>query len=296
MFRGLYPPIPTPFDNDEFSPAHLAENIGRWNEQPIAGYVVLGSNGEAPLLDDAEKTAVIRSARAATPASRAMIVGTGRQSTRAAIRAVSEAFDLGATAALLGVPDYYRPAMTDAVLREHFLRVADASPGPIILYSVPFFTDIPIGASLFADLLRHDRIAGIKDSSGDLESLSGMIDAARGAGRDVSVLIGNAGALGAGLALGAAGAVIAVGNVAPHHCSEIARLAAQGKQDQAREKNRLLDPLTDAVTRRHGIGGLKAALDLIGFHGGAPRPPLRPVGKTEREEIAGLLAGLGLAA
>src|SRR5678815_1105734 len=91
MFRGLFPPIPTPFDNDEFSAARMADNIGRWNEQPIDGYVVLGSNGEAPLLEDAERTSVIRSARAATPASRALIVGAGRQSTRAAIRAVSEA-------------------------------------------------------------------------------------------------------------------------------------------------------------------------------------------------------------
>src|SRR5678815_310376 len=272
----------------------MADNIGRWNEQPIDGYVVLGSNGEAPLLEDAERTSVIRSARAATPASRALIVGAGRQSTRAAIRAVSEAFELGATAALLGVPDYYRPAMTDAVLRDHFLRVADSSPGPIILYSVPFFTGMPIGAALFADLLRHEKIAGIKDSSGDLESLSGMLEAGRRSGRDVSVLIGNASVLGAGLALGASGAVIAVGNVAPRHCSEIAGLVAQQKLDLAREKNSLLDPLTDAVTRRHGIGGLKAAVDLIGLHGGAPRPPLRPIGAAARDEIAGLLAGLGL--
>ena len=100
--------------------------------------------------------------------------------------------------------------------------------------------------------------------------------------------------LGAGLALGASGAVIAVGNVAPRHCYEIAGLVAQQKLDLAREKNSLLDPLTDAVTRRHGIGGLKAAVDLIGLHGGAPRPPLRPIGAAARDEIAGLLAGLGL--
>src|SRR5512143_1216158 len=127
MLKGLLPPIPTCFVNDEFSAPRFVENIQRWNDLPIDGYVVLGSNGEAPLLDDAERTEVVRAARAAIPAARPMVVGSGRESTRATIRSVNEAFDLGATAALVGVPDYFRPAMTGEVLREHYLRVADAS-------------------------------------------------------------------------------------------------------------------------------------------------------------------------
>ncbi|HEY3176549.1 MAG TPA: dihydrodipicolinate synthase family protein [Candidatus Polarisedimenticolia bacterium] len=294
MFKGLFPPIPTPFVGEEFSPAHLTGNIGRWNELPIEGYVVLGSNGEAPLLDEHERAAVVRTAFEAIPSERTMIVGAGRESTRATMRSVKEAFSLGADAVLVGVPSYFKPAMTDEVLREHYLRVADASPGPLLLYSVPYFTGIPIGPTLFAELIGHDRIVGIKDSSGDPESLRGMIEAARARGRDISVLIGSARALAAGLEMGAAGSVLALAVVAPRACAEIAALIASGKTEPARRRNEELLPLAEAVTRRHGIGGLKAALDLLHFYGGDPRPPLPPAGPAARAEIAELLKRLGL--
>ncbi len=258
------------------------------------GYVVLGSNGEAPLLDDAERASVVRAARAAIPSGRAMVVGTGRESTRAAIRSTKEAFDLGADAVLLGVPTYYRPAMTDDVLHGHFLRVADSSPGPVILYSVPFFTGLPIGASLFAAMLPHQRIVGIKESSGDVSSLKAIIEVARAGGREVSVLVGNAKALAAGMELGASGAVLAVGCIAARACARIAGLVAGGSLEEARAGNDALMPLAAAVTVKHGIGGLKAALDLLHFNGGDPREPLPPAGPATRAEIAGLLKDMGL--
>ena len=136
----------------------------------------------------------------------------------------------------------------------------------------------------------HERISGIKDSSGELDSLQKMIDAARDSERDdLSVMIGNASALAAGLEMGAAGAVLAVGNVAPRVCAGIASLAASGRHAEAAEWNIKLDPLAQAVTRRHGIGGLKAALDRLGWFGGDPRPPLPPAPAAAREEIAALL-------
>ena len=294
MIRGFLPPIPTPFLDGEFSAEHHAENILRWNDTPIDGCVVLGSNGEAPLLDDEERTLAIRTARKAMAAGRLLVAGSGRQSTRATIRSVREAFDLGADAVLVGVPDYYRPAMTDPVLRDHFLRVADASPGPLLLYSVPFFTGLPIGTTLFASLLGHDRIEGIKDSSGDLVALQGILDTARDSGRDLSVLIGNASVLAAGLEIGASGAVLAIGTVAPVECAEVGELVKRGDAAAARAVNQKLLPLTKAVTRTHGIGGLKAALDLLGFHGGDPRPPLQPASGSARAEIAAMLKELGL--
>jgi 4-hydroxy-2-oxoglutarate aldolase len=294
MIRGLCPPIPTPFAQGEFSATRMADNIARWAELPVDGYVVLGSNGEAPLLDDAERASVVRAARAAIPSSRAMVVGTGRESTRAAIRSTKEAFDLGADAVLLGVPTYYRPAMTDDVLRGHFLRVADASPGPVLLYSVPFFTGLPIGASLFAAMLPHQRIAGIKESSGDVSSLKAIIEAARAGGREVSILVGSAKALAAGMELGASGAVLAVGCIAARACARIVSLVAGGSFEEARAGNDALMPLAAAVTVKHGIGGLKAALDLLHFNGGDPREPLPAAGPAARAEIAGLLKDMSL--
>lgn len=294
MLKGLFPPIPTPFVGGEFSERHLAGNIARWNDLPVDGYVVLGSNGEAPLLDEHERAAVVRAAYEAIPSERKMIVGAGRESTRATIRSVKEAFSLGADAALVGVPAYFKSAMTAEVLREHYLRVADASPGPVLLYSVPFFTGIPIGPALFAELIGHERIAGIKDSSGDPESLRGTLEAARARGRDLSVLIGSARVLAAGLEMGASGSVLAVACVAPRACAEIAHLVESGQTAPAGRKNETLLPLIEAVTRKHGIGGLKAGLDLLHYYGGDPRPPLPPAGPAARAEIAELLRQLGL--
>src|SRR5262249_7919280 len=141
--QGLFPPIPTIFEGWRVSAARMIENIRRWNGQPLDGYVVLGSNGEAPLLEEGEKRETDGAGRRAADAGkRLLIVGTGRESTSAAIRATVEAFDMGADAVLLGAPMYYKPEYRDAVLERHFSVVADASPGPVILYSVPQFTGI----------------------------------------------------------------------------------------------------------------------------------------------------------
>lgn len=293
MLNGLFPPIPTPFVEGEFSRDRLAENIDRWNEMPLDGYVVLGSNGEAPLLDDHERQAVVRAACERIRPDRKMIVGAGCESTRATIRTVREAFELGADAVLVGLPIYYRPDMTREVLREHFLRVADASPGPILLYSVPAFTALPVEPPLFEELIRHDMICGIKDSSGDIASTGAFIEAARGR-EGVSVLVGSARILAEGLSRGAVGGVLAVSCVAAGITREIFDHVAGGRLDEALRLNETLNPLAAAVTTNHGIGGLKAALDLLHLYGGDPRSPLPPAGAAARSEIAGLMKGLGL--
>ncbi len=293
LLKGFFPPIPTPFAAGEFAPEMLAENLARWNDQPVDGFVVLGSNGEAPLLDEEERAAVVKTARRAIPGSRRMIVGTGRESTRATIRSTKEAFYLGADAVLVGVPSYYKPAMTNDVLRDHYLRVADASPGPMLLYTVPFFTGLSIDLSLYAELIPHDRIIGIKDSAGEIGALERIVGCSRGRA-DTSVLIGNARLLARGLEIGASGGVLAVSCIAARICAEIGRDVAEGRGPEARRLNDRLLPLVEAVGPKHGIGGLKAALDLLHFHGGDPRPPLRPAGAEARAEIAGLMKRLGL--
>jgi 4-hydroxy-2-oxoglutarate aldolase len=295
MLKGSFPPIPTPFEEGRFAPERLAENLDLWAADPLDGYVVLGSNGEAPLLEDHERQAVVRTVYEHIAPGRRMIVGAGRESTAATIRSVREVFELGADAVLVGVPSYYKPAMTDAALREHYLRVADESPGPMLLYSVPVFTGIPIGVSLFAELIRHERIAGIKDSSGDPAAIVAMVAATRAAGREASVMVGSARALARGILAGASGSVLAVSSIAAAAVDGIAKAAAAGAADEAIRLNDALLPLAEAVTSRHGIGGLKAGLELRSFYGGDPRPPLRPIDAAARQEIAALMKGLGIA-
>jgi 4-hydroxy-2-oxoglutarate aldolase len=293
--KGLFPPIPTPFEGDKVAPEFLVENIAMWNEEPLDGYVVLGSNGEFPLLDEEERRSVIRAARKAIPrGKRLMIVGTARESTALAVRATKEAFDMGADAVLLGVPTYYRPEMNDAALEGHLRAVADASPGPVILYSVPQFTGIPLMPALAASLAGHDRVAGIKDSGGEIANLLALVDVGKRAGKPFQVLIGSARILAAGILGGASGAVLAVSSVAPRRCAEIVSRARRGDGPGALMENERLLPLAGAVTREHGIGGLKAALDLLSYHGGDPRPPLRSASSAARLQIASHLRTLGL--
>lgn len=296
-FQGQFPPIPTPFQGERIAPQHLADNIGRWNEQPLEGYVVLGSNGEAVHLTEDEKREIIRTARRATPqGERLLIVGAGREWTAATIQAVREAFDLGADAVLVGVPSYYKPQLTDPVLEAHLRQVADASPGPMLLYSVPQFTGVPLSPSLVASLASHPSVAGIKDSSGDVENLRTLARLTREHGEEFSVLIGSASALADGIMAGARGAVLAVASVAPKQCAAVIEAARRGDAREAGAGVEALMPLARAVTRVHGIGGLKAALDLLGYHGGDPRSPLPPASAAAREEIAAHLRTLGLLA
>ena len=293
--RGLFPPIPTVFEGWRISAAHIAENIARWNEEPLDGYVVLGSNGEAPLLEEGEKREAIGAARrAAEKGKKLLLVGTGRESTLAAVRATREAFDLGADAVLLGAPTYYKPEYTDPILEKHFRSVADASPGPVILYSVPQFTGVPLSPALVAKLATHQKIVGIKDSGGDLENVKSLVAVRRDGGTPFHVLVGSARVWAEGLLAGAAGGVLAVANVAPRLCTDIGTAARRGDATAARAGNDRLMPLATAVTRGHGIGGLKAALDLLHYHGGDPRPPLTPASPAARLEIATHLRALGL--
>ena len=106
---GVFAPIPTPFDRDDrVDTARLRTALARWVTTPLTGFVVLGSNGEAVLLDEDESDRVIATARESVPKGRPFIVGTGRESTRAAVRAAKRAAELGADAVLVRTPGFFK--------------------------------------------------------------------------------------------------------------------------------------------------------------------------------------------
>ena len=140
--KGIFPPIPTPFSNDAVDHRALAGNIDRWMKTRLSGLVVLGSNAEAPLLEDAEADAILETARKGIPSSKTMIAGVGRESTAATIAAAKRAAVAGADAVLVRTPSYYKNVMnTDAFVR-HYTAVADLSPVPVLLYNVTMFTGV----------------------------------------------------------------------------------------------------------------------------------------------------------
>lgn len=274
LFEGIFAPIPTPFDEDgQVDLGTLQANVARWNETGLAGYLALGSNGEAPLLDAEEGTLVVGAVREAMAPGMALLVGTGRESTRATLAACRAAADAGADAVLVVTPWYYKGSMTGDTLRCHYEMVADASPVPVLLYNIPANVGVNIPVSTVAKLSRHSNIVGIKDSAGDIGQLSALIGATSD---DFAVMCGNTGAFLPGLLLGAAGGILALANVAPRQTVALYEAARAGQLEQARRLHDRLMPVGVAVTRTYGVGGLKSALDMLGYGGGRPRPPLLP--------------------
>jgi len=290
--KGVFPPIPTPFDvADEFDPLRLAENLRWWNRFDLAGIVVLGSNGEAVLLEEQEKFQLIEAARREIPGSRLMIAGTGAQSTRATIRLTRAAASAGADFALIVPPSYYRGLMTDEVLVQHYHAVADAASIPVILYNMPACTGIDLSDELVLRLAQHENIIGLKDSSGNVVKI-GRIHSELG-GR-FQLLAGSASFLLPALTVGAVGGVLALANIAPEQCIEIHRLVLSGDLAAARELQLRMVLPNSAVTRRWGVPGLKVAMEMVGLYGGPARGPLRKLDASTRDALRTILVEAGI--
>lgn len=289
---GVLLPITTPFTTSEdIDMTALKSNIHRWNTTGIAGYVILGSTGERVNLDEREYLQVIETARAAVPQAMTFIVGAGQQSTRGTIAEIERAATAGAQAALVITPHYYRPAVTQQALIEHYTAVADAVSIPIILYSMPDLTGIKIEPETATPLSEHENIIGIKDSSNDVSKLRETVQSVT---KNFVVTVGNGTVFSAALQAGAIGGILAVGCVVPELCLEIYRAVQNGEIDHATSLQEKLTPLALAVTRTYGIGGLKAAMEMAGYVGGAVRKPLQAPSEEARAEIKQLLRDAAL--
>jgi len=289
---GVFPPIPTPFDaQGDVAYEALVENLERWNQYDLAGYVVLGSNGEAVYLTQEEKRRVLETARRVIPSDRVMIAGTGCESTRQTIALTRQAAQAGVDAALVVTPHYFDSEMTPDSLVSHFQAVAEASPIPLVLYNVPKFTHVDMDAATIVRAAHHPNIIGIKDSGGNVARLA---DVVRLTGPAFQVLAGSAGFFFAALTLGAVGGVLALANVAPQQCIDIYRLFRAERWDEAAGLQRRMIPVNGAVTARFGIAGLKAALDMRGYYGGPVRSPLLDLSESERQALRAVLVAGGL--
>jgi len=288
--RGILPPIPTTFDAaGQVDRAALTDNVRRWSATGLSGVLALGSNGEASLLDEDESDVVLNVVRETLPANRVLLAGVGRESTRATVAAAKRAAHAGADAVLVRPPSAFKTQMTPDALIAHFTAVADASPIPILLYNLPGPTGITLTVPIVARLSEHANVIGMKETSPELERL-GQFVALRP--DSFYVLCGWAPVVYPAIVSGAAGGILAVANVVPDICVALYDHAAAGRHDAALALQRDLTPLAQLVTSVHGIAGLKVALDLAGYHGGAVRPPLLPVPAKAREEISAALTRL----
>lgn len=290
-FAGIFTPIVTPFHSDDtLDEGALQRNVLRWMQTPLTGLVVLGSNGEAPQLEDAEADRVVDIVRQNMPADRPLIAGTGRESTKATIAATARAAAAGVDAVLVRTPSFFKAQMTADIFVRHYTEVADASPVPVLLYNVSMFTGVNLQPDAVERLAAHPNIVGMKESGSDIGLIAEFIARTPD---DFTVLAGSATTMFLAFAAGCDGAILALASLLPDECIELQRLVRENRLEEARALQQRLLPLARSVGSTYGVAGLKAALDLIGYNGGVPRPPLRPAPNTVIDTIREQLAALG---
>ena len=290
VINGIFPALTTPFATDgTVSLSGLRQNIARYNQTAVTGYVVLGSTGESVMLSREEADSILVAAREAGISEKLLIAGTGAESTAETIAKTKRAAALGYAVALVKTPYYYKPAYRGETYIHHYRAVADASPIPILLYSVPIFTGITLETPEIVELSRHPNILGIKDSSGAIQRVAEVV---AGAPARFHVLTGGAAVLYPALCVGARGAILALADALPEKCAELYHLVQSGQHERAKSLQLQLAQASKCILSEGSIAGLKYAMDLRGYQGGAPRLPLLPLKEDKKQAIAGLISEL----
>ncbi len=290
--QGIYPPIATPFDaGGNIYKAKLRHNIEKLNKTGLPGYVVCGSTGESVYLTTEEKLQLWEMVAESAAPEKLLMAGTGMESVRETVDLTNRAAGMGYKAAMVRTPHYYKNLLNNTKAQVHYFRsVADAAKIPLMIYNWPQATGVDITPAAVVQLSEHPNVIAIKESSGNLEKVMKMI---REVKEGFQVLVGSAPTLWPSLMVGAVGAVLAYANAAPYSTITIweafrTRDHEAGKAWQAR-----IGHASWLVTVKYGIPGLKHAMDLNGYYGGACRAPLVAATPEAKQEIEAAFRDLG---
>ncbi|MBD3391165.1 MAG: dihydrodipicolinate synthase family protein [Chitinivibrionales bacterium] len=289
---GVFPPLTTPFAQQQVAYDKLAENIRRYNDTGLRGYMPLGSNGEFRSLTDEEAIGVVETVARTRASGKTLIAGAGRESASATVEFIKKIADIGVDFASVLTPHYFAGRMTDDALIRYYAAVADRSPVPIMLYNAPkFCAGVCVSPKVIETLAPHPMIAGMKDTS--KEEIAGYVNAVPD-GVDFWVLAGTINKFSAGLRAGAIGGVLSMADYLPGICCELHALHLAGKDAEAHGLDERARALSKNAAGSLGVAGVKAAMDLLGYYGGEPRVPLMPVTGEERTRLASVLEKEGL--
>ncbi len=288
--EGTFAALTTPFAGDEVSYSAFKENLIKYNESQLDGYVILGSTGEAVSLSDDESLKLVEEAVKVSAPQKKLIVGTARESTRQTLEFTTKISQFPLFAVLIRTPSYYKRQLTPQALKEHYLRLAEGSPLPVILYNIPQNTGVSLDLETLVELAQHPNIIGIKDSSGNLNFL---VRALPHLPADFSFLLGAGSLIFPGVSQGAAGGILALAAVIPDQCARLFQLTKEGNHQEARQLQLQLAPLNSLLTQEYGIPAIKFALDKLGFYGGLPRSPLLPLSSEGESKVLASLKKVG---
>ncbi len=288
--NGIFPALVTPFDSSgDISLAGVKHNVSLYNQTGVAGFVVLGSTGESVMLSWTESMALLEQVRECAAPGKLLVAGTGAESTAETIRRTKYAAELGYQIALVKTPYYYKPVYRPENFLQHYRAVADASPIPVLLYSVPQFTGVSLETPEILALSEHPNIIGIKDSSGVIQRVVEVVGSARS---NFYVLTGGAALIYPAVVVGARGAILALGSALPELCVQVFEAVKAGQHERAKELQLKLGTASKRIVSEAGIAGVKYAMDLRGYQGGSPRSPLLPLKEDKKQQIATIISAL----
>jgi len=289
---GIFPPIVTPFNaNQSVAWDKLQHNVEKLNKLQLAGYLVHGSNGEFCYLSTEEKIEAVKRMKQMISCDKLLLAGSGCESTLETLRMTEAMAGAGCDAAVVVTPCYYKGGMTSEALEQHYKTVADSSPVPVVLYSVPANTTLDLPLQTVLNLAHHTNIVGIKDSGGDITKIAAMVHMTRD--QDFQVIAGSAGFLLPALTVGAVGGICALANVLPEPVLDLVNLFNQQQFEEAQKLQHLLIGPNTAVTKQFGVAGLKQSMDWAGYHGGETRRPLLPLTHLQTEQLQTIFASSG---
>lgn len=293
--KGMLPPIPTSFDENNGSIAYerLSENFDKWNKKPFRGYTVQGSNGEYPFLSAEERIELVKNVRQMIPSGKLLVAGSGCESTTETVKMTQEMAKNGADVALVITPFYYKSGVTQSGLAKHYEEVADHSPIPVLIYNVTVNTGLDLPVETILRLSNHKNIIGMKDSNGDIAKLANIIFRTKSVPGGFQVLAGSASFLLPAYSIGCVGGVCALANVLGDEVCKVQDLFDAKNLEEARDLQQRLVAPNIAVTKRFGVPGLKAALDAFGYYGGKTRLPLEELDSNSKSELLHIFQNSG---
>ena len=289
LFYGCGTALVTPFRGNRVDYDALERLIDWQLESNVDALVVLGTTGEPASVSAPERAGIIECARARCDRRVPLIVGTGSNDTRTAVRQSVEAQRLGADALLVVTP-YYNKASASG-LAAHFNAVADAVDLPVIMYNVPGRTGLNLAPRLAAELARHPNLQGIKEAS---ESLRQLTELAAACGGGMAIYCGNDAQVVPAMALGARGVISVASNVIPQQMHDLASAWLRGDRECALRLQTLYLPLIEALFCEVSPIPVKAALAMMGIIENTLRLPLTPLDPEKRTALRSELERSGL--
>jgi 4-hydroxy-2-oxoglutarate aldolase len=287
---GVYAPISTPFSIDEDVDLRgLQENLARYAESGIHGYLALGSNGENRSLSEAERIAILQTVVGHKGQDQVVMAGAAYEAQREAERFLVVAADIGADFGLVLAPGYFRKQMTPEVLYRYFSTLADSAPLPLLLYNAPGFNGVALDPELVGRLASHPNIVGMKDSAA-----SGIEAFLPLQGPGFAVLAGSADFLFPAMLGGSPGGTVSLADSFPAVALHLYELGLARDEVEGPPYQAFVSRVNAAISGRHGVAGVKVAMDLAGYNGGSARRPLLPLDDDARAELQATLEAEGL--